>query len=829
MVKKAGAGISFTAQKKFIDLYMKTAKTGFVFIICASLFQQIQAQALDLSAAKIVCLTANKNFLLRTPVVLQEEIQKRTGIRLTVTNKKTSSAGPAIVLIDANDLSGLSENQRKALAALPSISAEGYQITETGGDRAILISGKDPRGLLYGVGYLLRKLEMRPGRVELKRDISMASNPFYPLRGHQLGYRPKTNSYDAFTVGMFDQYIRDLALFGANSIEILPPRTDDVPTSPHMVLPPAKMIVEQSRICKEYGLDVWMWYPNVGKDYENPDSIQSELRERENVFSSLPKLNAVFVPAGDPGDLTPDVLFHWLEKEAVVLRKYHPDAKIWVSPQGFNTNQHWFDEFFAQVNKQYPWFGGVVFGPWVRIPIRKLRQLVDPAIPIRHYPDITHSLSCQYPIPHWDPAWAKTLGRECINPRPQDERTIHQAVEKYCIGSISYSEGTNDDVNKFVWLGQDWNPDMPVIETLRDYARFFMGPDFTEPAAQGIADLENNMRGSAITHSGVDLTLLQWQNMERQASPALLQNPRFQMCLIRAYFDAYTRRRLIYETEREEEAKDVLSLIQPGNADEANNKARKVLGLPYTAPIGTAYKTKCFALADSLYKSIGAQLTVKRHGGMGGRGNFMDFIDFPLTDAPWLLEKLLAASKMGTEAEKIEAIDGALHRDDPGPGGFYDHFSDPQSWYRIVPGNLSWAEDPGNLESPHVGFGTGLEGIGWQNDPLAPDFKGKIFPQNWISQAMTLYGVPLKIHYDGLDSGSDYRIRIAYTGRFKSHMRMMTEGGYMVHDFIKTGKEPLYTFELPKSAIKNGAVTFVWTCNEKDRGSQVSEMWLIKK
>ncbi|MDP4131565.1 MAG: hypothetical protein Q8939_15505 [Bacteroidota bacterium] len=808
---------------------MKIARAGFVLVIFSLLVQHIQAQLLDLSAAKIVCLTADKNFLLRTPVVLQEEIQKRTGIRLTVTNKKTSSGLAAIILIDANDLSGLSENQRKALASLPVIGTEGYRVAVMDADRTLLISGKDPRGLLYGVGYLLRKLEMRPGRVELKTDISVGSNPFYPLRGHQLGYRPKTNAYDAFTVAMFDQYIRDLALFGANSIEILPPRTDDIPTSQHMVLPPAKMIVEQSRICKEYGLDVWMWYPNVGKDYENPDSIQTELRERENVFSSLPRLNAVFVPGGDPGDLTPDVLFHWLEKEAVVLRKYHPEAKIWVSPQGFNTDQHWFDEFFAQVNKQYPWFGGVVFGPWVKIPIKRLRQLVNPSIPIRHYPDITHSLNCEYPVPHWDPAWAVTLGRECINPRPDDEKTIHEAVEKYCIGSISYSEGTNDDVNKFVWTGQDWNPGSPVMETLRDYARFFIGPDFTEAAAQGIAALENNMRGPAITNASVSLTLLQWQRMEQQASPALLRNPRFQMCLIRAYFDAYTRRRLIYETELEQEAKDVLLSAKPDQLNDAVKKAREILGLALSTPVLPDYKARCLALADSLYKSIGAQLTVKRHGGMQERGNFIDFIDFPLTDAPWLLEKLSAIEKAGTAEEKIKEIGKIIHRDDPGPGGFYDHFADPQSWHRIVPGKLSWAEDPGNLESPHTGFGTGVKGLSWLANPADPGSKGRIVPISWKNQAMTLYGVPLKIHYNGLDSHSDYRIRIVYTGRFKSRMKMMTESGYLVHDFIQTGVQPEYEFDLPRSAIKNGKVTFVWTCDGKDRGSQVTEMWLIKK
>ena len=36
----------------------------------------------------------------------------------------------------------------------------------------------------------------------------------YPLRGHQLGYRPKTNSYDAWTPAMWEQYVRDLVVFG---------------------------------------------------------------------------------------------------------------------------------------------------------------------------------------------------------------------------------------------------------------------------------------------------------------------------------------------------------------------------------------------------------------------------------------------------------------------------------------------------------------------------------------------------------------------------------------------------------------------------------------
>jgi len=97
---------------------------------------------------------------------------------------------------------------------------------------------------------------MRDGQILVPENLNIASSPAYPIRGHQLGYRPKTNSYDAWSIGQFDQYIRDLAIFGANSIEIMPPRTDDDFSSVHMQLPAIEMIAEQSKICDSYGMDV---------------------------------------------------------------------------------------------------------------------------------------------------------------------------------------------------------------------------------------------------------------------------------------------------------------------------------------------------------------------------------------------------------------------------------------------------------------------------------------------------------------------------------------------------------------------------------------------
>lgn len=782
-------------------------------------------QPVDLSKSQIYSPT-DKATLLRSIEILQTEVQKRAGIRLPVA-KKLPKSGNVIVVALESDLGKLPEPFRSAGTALPETKSEGFKLI-TGPSNTVVIVGNDARGILYGVGRFLRKAEMTPGKLEVRDRLAISTSPKYPMRGHQLGYRPKTNAYDAFTVAGFDQYIRELALFGANTIEILPPRTDDDATSPHMKTPAAQMIVEQSRICKSYGLDVSIWYPNMGKNYVHPDSIAKELAERDQVFASLPKLDGVFVPAGDPGELEPDVLFAWLEKEATVLQKYHPKAKIWVSPQVFRPTRKWFDAFFSHANKEYPWFGGVVFGPWVKIPVKKIREMLKPSIPIRHYPDITHNYSAQYPVPHWDLTWAMTLGRESINPRPFDEKAIHNALDQYGIGSVSYSEGTNDDVNKFVWSDQDWDPEMPVMETLRDYSRLFFGPEFKEAAAQAIVDLEKNWRGEVIGNDGIDLTLRQWQSMEKNAPLKLQQNPRFQMGLIRAYFDSYTRQRLIYETELEQQARRALAAAGTYGAVKAMREAESVLQKAWKERILPEYQQKCNDLADSLYKSIGAQLTMKKHGAMSGRGNFVDLINMPLNDAPYLLDQFKRIEKLGSEAEMLREIDQLLHRTDPGPGGFYDHFGDPESWYRVVPG-LSWEADPGSLQSPRIGFGVGLVGEEWVDEIQATGFKGQVTPRAWMKQAKTLYDEPLRIRYENLDPDATYRIRISYTGRFRSRMRMTTDDGQVIHDFIQTGEQPTFEFSVPKTATADGKVIFEWTCGEGERGSQVTEIWLMKQ
>ncbi|WP_337328413.1 alpha-glucuronidase family glycosyl hydrolase [Chryseolinea sp. T2] len=767
--------------------------------------------------------------ILQKPIaVLTEEIFRRTGITLNIRTNVSVATSPdrQIVIASTKSLTSLPAQLQSSLNDMKSIGKDGYKLFMSADSRTLVITGDDARSVLYGVGCLLRKATMKPEKILIPRSVTVSTTPANSIRGHQLGYRPKTNSYDAFSVGQFDQYIRELALFGANSIEIVPPRTDDDPTSAHMKLAPIKMIAEQSRICKSYGLDVWMWYPNMGTNYADEKTVREELMERDSVFAAVEKLDAVFVPGGDPGELEPDALFAWLEKQSVVLNKYHPDAKIWVSPQVFRPTKQWLTSFYRYVNKKYSWFGGVVYGPWIKTPVDSMRRLIDPTIPIRMYPDITHSLSAQYPIPDWDLAWAMTLGRECINPRPKDEKHIHNIFASLGVGSISYSEGTNDDVNKFVWSDQDWDPNIPVEETLRDYARLFISADHADAIAKGIFELEENMRGPLLSSKQVSKTLEHFQSLEKVATPEMINSFRFQMCLLRAYYDAYTQQRLVRETGLEKEAYTALSRAAKTGSLEAIAQAGAILNKSTEAAPYDSYKVRCMKLADDLFKSIGAQLTIKKHGAAGGRGNFIDNIDVPLNDAPWLNDQMKKIAIVQTEDERLKAIDALLHRQEPGEGGIYTNFGTPSAKPYVLPG-LGWSKDPGGLLSPMVNFGVGTKEDEWVHEILPVGFSGQTAPKAWMTQTGTLYETPLNIQYKGLDPKSAYRIRIAYTGRLRSRIKL-TANGYLVHDYFLTGDQPIYTFDIPTAALSGGNVTFTFVCPEGEQGAQVSEIWIEK-
>jgi len=746
--------------------------------------------------------------------MLVDEVAKRTKVRWQVTHAWPAGDQAAIGVAPASLLGKLAGPIATALASEKGeLPAEGFRV-RTAGSR-VVVAGNDERGVLFGIGYLLRQMHMTAGKITLDGDLNLTTAPKYPLRGHQLGYRPKTNSYDAWDLPQWEQYYRDLAVFGCNAIELVPPRTDDDATSPHFPLPPLEMMTGMSRVADEYGLDVWIWFPAMNRGYDDPKNVEASLAEWGEVFKQLPRIDVIFVPGGDPGHTQPKYLMALLEKQTEVLHKYHPKAQMWVSPQSFNAT--WLEEFYGIVRTEPRWLSGIVFGPQVRVSLPTLRAAIPARYPIRHYPDITHCRQCQYPVPDWDVAHAVTSSREAINPRPLGQATIFRLLQPYTIGFLTYSEGCNDDVNKAVWSGLGWNPDTPVVDILRDFGRYYIGDAYADNFAQGLLALERNWQGALLTNQGVDVTLAQFQDMERGASPEVLGNWRFQQALYRAYYDAYVRARLIYETDLEARAMDQLRVAAKSGSLAAMAEAEKILDTALTRP-APDLRARVFELADALFASIRMQTSVPKYKAIAvDRGATLDTVDVPLNDRLWLKERFAVIRNVSSEEERLRQIDGIVRWTDPGPGGFYDDLGklDMQPHVVVGPG---FAKDPAFLQSSHTGFA----GFG----PMR---------SAWKDHAESMLEAPLRLHYDQLDPKARYKMRITYGGDAREkRIRCMANDSIEIHPLIKkTYPIAPVEFDIPHEATRGGSLDLSWyrepDLGDNGRGCQVSEIWLIKQ
>jgi hypothetical protein len=780
------------------------------------------AKEIDLTKAVVVVpdgLSGPENKATR---LLVEEVRKRSRTEWNVSLRWPTGEATVIAVGPARLIESFPRQLRDQMPALEiGKDKEGFTIRTAAagaGPPVLAIIGNDERGVLFGIGRLLRALHLTPGRVALPEELNLTSSPKYPLRGHQLGYRPKTNSYDAWNAEEWERYIRDLAVFGTNAIELIPPRSDDAADSPHFPLPPLEMMSRMSQIAADYGLDVWIWYPAMDPDYSDPKTVEHALAEWEVVFKKLPRIDAVFVPGGDPGHTRPGPLMALLEKQSANLKRFHPRASMWVSAQSFS--QIWLDEFLTFLQAEPAWLAGVVYGPQTRVSLPQLRKSIPARYPIRDYPDITHSLRCQYPVPDWDVAYSLTEAREVINPRPRDQSAIFHAFADQTIGFITYSEGCNDDVNKIVWSALGWGPDVDILEVLRQYSRYYVGPGSgdVDGFAQGLLALEQNWRGPLLANASVETTLQQFRELERRAKPDVLQNWRFQQALYRAYYDAYVRSRLIYETDLELLAISRLRVAHEIGSVPAMDQAEAILERAISHPTAAELRVRIFTLAEALFQSIHMQLSVPLYKAIHfGRGATLDTVDVPLNNRNWLKTRFNAIRKLETEETRQRGIDVILNWTNPGPGGFYDDLGDPLRRSHLVMGS-AYDKDPAFLQSPQTGFD-------WEHD----------WRRSWCRHAGALFDEPLRMHYTGLDMATAYKLRIVYTGdMFQVKVRLVAGDSFEIHPYLLKPRDmtPL-EFDLPGGVTRGGSLDLTWSIERgrgaNGRGCQVSEVWLMKR
>ena len=732
--------------------------------------------------------------------VLQEELEQRLGVRLPVSTTWPRDASTVIVIA-----SGLQSG----------VGAEGFHLAvDRTGDRTVVrVTGVDGRGTLFGVGHLLRQLRWTPGRAGglasgLPVDLDVTSAPAYAIRGHQLGYRQHSNTYDAWDEAAYDRYIRELALFGANSIENIP--LQDPRVSPHFRVPRDEMNVAISRVCARYDLDYWIWTP---ADFDLADTARraETLDTLEALFAKMPRLDAIFVPGGDPGHNAASLVLPYLADLGARVRKHHPRAKVWLSLQWFPAPQ--VDWIYEQINATaLPWLGGLVAGP-SSPPLAETRARLHPRYRLRDYPDVTHTVRAQYVVPDWDPAFNLTLGREPINPRPVFYADLHDRIASHTDGFISYSDGVNDDVNKAIWSRKGWAPESGAREILIEYARLFFGELVAERAADGLLALEKNWEGPLATNGTVDGTLATWQRLEAEV-PALQGQWRWQQALLRAYYDAYTRHRLLRETDIEQRANAVMLAARSTGAAAAATRVRALLAEADLPGPQEAWRRRITDLGAALFSSIGMQLDTPTYKASGTeRGAVLDFLHYPLNNRWWLEDELVRVLALPDEPARVAALEALARWESPGPGSFYDDLGHVGRSPHVRKARVSGANPPELEDGPTPHFT-------WENDGRSRQRLSWQVSLRW----------PIALVYEQVDPAAEYLVRLNGNGDVRLRINGVPVQARHASTTLGDPKE----YVVPADAVRSRRIVLTFDdIDESDRNwrqhSRLHEAWLVKR
>ena len=731
------------------------------------------------------------------PLVLNEEVAKRTGLQLQTSDNWDGKTIIALVLSTDKDLLGqplpASENQDG-----PEFKKEGFRLkyVEENAKKVLWIIGADARGILYGIGKLLRIATMDNGKLILPEAVDLASSPEFPLRGHQFGYRNTANSWDAWTVEQFDQHFREQMLFGANSFEDIP--FQDGPPSVHMKIPREEMNIHLSEICNKYDADYWIWAP-ADIDLKDKKLRQAELEMHEAFYKKCPRLDGVFFPGGDPGENHPSDVLPFLEELTAILHKYHPNATMWISLQGFEEEKVKY--FFDYLNEKSPgWLTGVVYGP--SSPAVDLeRKLLPAKYKHRLYPDLTHTVRCQYPVKRWDQAFALTLGRECTNPQPLYYAEIFRKDAVFTDGFLSYSDGVHDDVNKVVWSQLGWDSKADVKNIMLEYSRFFFGNKIAETTVNGIFALEQNWVGTLMGNETVGSTLELWKKLEAENPQLSASNWRWQQLVMRAYYDAFVQQRQAYEKGLESKAYEILATAGTIGADKAMTEALDILKKAETEPVAQDLKQKVVDYCEALFQSVGLQTSVPKYNARGPeRGAILDFIDYPLNNRWWLEDEFKKVAELKTEEEKVARLDFIRNYENPGEGSFYDNIS--------------------SADAKHVVSETddAIDYL-WENNGMS---RKRLSTQ--------LFQFTPVLEYAELNPNSDYLIRVAGFGE----ALLRANGERLTPTKYEKGFEQFKEFPLSKELIKDGKLKITFDKPDEEhlnwrQQSRVTDVWVLKK
>lgn len=684
------------------------------------------------------------------------------------------------------------------------LSKDGYRIDCS--DNCISLFASGIRGFIFGFGMFLRKIEKEGNAIVLADDISGAYLPDKSIRGHQVGYRTTPNTYDAWSYEDYRRYYLDMMFFGTNTVEHIPYEKGVSKRNRLMKYDEEEFLIKATEMADEFDLDVSLWHPN-----NDSETLESAVERRRDLYKTLPRLNVVFPPGGDPGELQPEEFVLRCREIAKAAKASHPDVQMWPSAQQPHSIPDWGIRFITEMEQLPDEINGVIIGPNKAFPIDELRRRLPAKYPLRLYPDITHNVRCEYPVhfdrDDWHFALITGLSRECTNPRPREYRLIHRLTRPYVVGSVSYSEGITDDVNKAVWADMDFFPDCDLNTTLLDYCRlFFFGADVRK-LADGIMLLELNWQCDPAENPSIDNTLRIFKELSVDYL-FLNDNWRFLQLLMRAKCDWVLRHRCLFELE----------LIKKASREIRNGKLDAAKSILLT-DFGDNYKKErddITVLAKKLFDLIGLQSDIENYcADNWERGAILETMDLPITDRKWLLGRLEAAAET-SDAE----------------------------------GYMLKVLDRNKVESDEYYFSVALNGLEQcgvsQVGEVYMNFQGDRPNVNNGQMPTCMFKVYDNLTFGckigGLTADCDYVLRITYADRkIDSHSHRITVNGNVIYEGAQFGGESDESYDkamlcdgfvsasyvIPKETLVNGCAEL--ELSEPEMGVMFSEFIIKKK
>jgi hypothetical protein len=310
----------------------------------------------------------------------------------------------------------------------------------------------------------------------------------------------------------------------------------------------------------------------------------------------------------------------------------------------------------------------------------------------------------------------------------------------------------------------------------------------------------------------VDATFSLWQQLEREA-PHLRDNWRWQLCLLRAYYDVYTRHRLLYESRLEQQANEVLAAAQTHGSDAAMDGALAVLQRAKSEPVHKEWRERIRQLCAELFESIKLQTSVPLYKAAGyERGAVLDFVNHPLNNRWWLEDQFTRIRKLPSEADKLKELELLRTWENPGAGSFYDEVGNIAKSPHVVHGE-GLNTDPLTEKNPTPGFwwwdeGSSRRRLSWQTS------------MDW----------PIGLRYQHLDPASSYRVRLTGYGE----ARLCLNGELVKPSLYGKDIGQFKEFPVPAALLKEGELLLTFDRLPEEahlnwrQQSRVSEVWLLR-